>query len=48
VRIEEEDDDVIDLLGLSAAPLLKRLVPVFAVLGALAVVVMLRRRSRGN
>jgi carbon monoxide dehydrogenase subunit G len=45
----ERDDDVIDLLGVSAAPVLKRLVPVFAALGALAVgVILLRRRRRGD
>jgi len=38
------DDDVIDLLGVSTAPILKRLAPIVAAIGALGLVSLLRRR----
>ncbi len=39
------DDDVIDLLGVSTAPVLKRLLPVLAGIGVLALLIVLVRRS---
>jgi len=39
------DDDVIDLLGVSTAPVLKRLLPVLAGVGVLALLIFLLRRS---
>ena len=42
------DDDVIDLLGVSTAPVLKRLLPVLAGIGVVALLVALLRRPRGK
>jgi uncharacterized protein len=42
------EGDVIDLLGVSTAPLLKRLLPVLAALGALGALALRRRRSKGR
>jgi hypothetical protein len=39
------DDDVIDLLGVSTAPILKRLLPVLAGSGVLLLLIALLRRS---
>ncbi|HLN17128.1 MAG TPA: SRPBCC family protein [Acidimicrobiales bacterium] len=45
-RAARPDDDAIDLLGVSASPVLKRLIPLFAVLGFVALVVLWRGRRR--
>jgi len=45
---ERSENDAIDLLGVSAGPALKRLAPVLAALGALALAMRLRRRRRAR
>jgi len=45
-RSSGSDDDVIDLLGVSTAPILKRLLPLLAAVGLVAVVLLVRRSRR--